>query len=90
MHRFVNNNTKRTGLNLAAVVLHPYSRGRITLASADPFDRPIIDPNILSDARDREVAKASKCYEAVNVICGQTDLNARIYIFQQYYKAAVK
>lgn len=32
--------------------LHPRSRGRIWLRSADPYDHPIIDPNYLSDPRD--------------------------------------
>ena len=33
---------------------HPRSRGRITLASADPRDNPLIDPNYLAEAADRE------------------------------------
>lgn len=43
-------------------VLHPRSRGSITLRSADPFDRPIIDPRLLSDSRDRDVMKVAYKY----------------------------
>jgi choline dehydrogenase-like flavoprotein len=37
---------------MSAVQLYPKSRGRITLASADPRAHPVIDPNLLSDPRD--------------------------------------
>ncbi|MGF1608339.1 MAG: GMC family oxidoreductase [Kiloniellales bacterium] len=33
---------------------HPQSRGSITLASADPRDKPLIDPNYLAEVADRE------------------------------------
>jgi choline dehydrogenase len=33
----------------------PYSRGQVTLQSADPFQAPLIQPNYLDDERDREV-----------------------------------
>ena len=33
----------------------PFSRGQVTLQSADPFQAPLIQPNYLEDARDREV-----------------------------------
>ena len=33
----------------------PYSRGQVSLQSADPFKDPLIQPNYLEDARDREV-----------------------------------
>ena len=42
-------------------VLHPYSRGSISLQDSDPRSRPVIDPNLLSDPRDRQVMKAGKC-----------------------------
>ena len=41
-------------------VLHPKSRGSIRLASADPLDRPHIDPNMLTDPYDREVMRAGE------------------------------
>jgi choline dehydrogenase-like flavoprotein len=34
--------------------LYPRSRGRITLASADPYAAPLIDPNLLSPPEDLE------------------------------------
>jgi choline dehydrogenase len=40
------------GLTLATVLLQPASRGRITLASADPAAAPLIDPGYLSDVDD--------------------------------------
>ncbi|WP_431957887.1 GMC family oxidoreductase [Nocardia lijiangensis] len=38
------------GIILATVLLRPHSRGRITLGSADPTAKPVIDPRYLSDA----------------------------------------
>jgi len=37
-----------------SALLSPTSRGRLTLASADPADGPVLDPAYLSDPRDRE------------------------------------
>ncbi|KAH8111789.1 alcohol oxidase [Phellopilus nigrolimitatus] len=37
---------------IGVVLLRPTSTGSITLASADPFDAPIIDPNYLATAHD--------------------------------------
>lgn len=37
------------GVILATVLLRPHSRGRISLASADPLAKPVIDPRYLSD-----------------------------------------
>jgi choline dehydrogenase len=39
--------------SLTAVLLKPKSRGRITLASADPLTPALIDPAYLSDSEDR-------------------------------------
>ncbi|XP_067945995.1 alcohol dehydrogenase [acceptor]-like isoform X2 [Watersipora subatra] len=50
----------RVGLTFAIALLHPRSRGSITLASADPLDRPLIDPNFLSHPKDRENLLAGK------------------------------
>jgi choline dehydrogenase len=36
---------------------HPYSRGSVTLAGADPLLPPLIDQNYLSDVRDREALR---------------------------------
>lgn len=40
------------GFAVSPVGLYPRSRGRVTLASADPFIAPLIDPNLLSAPED--------------------------------------
>jgi len=40
------------GFAVNTVNLYPKSRGRIRLASADPHDHPLIDPNLLGDEAD--------------------------------------
>ena len=40
------------GFAISPVGLYPRSRGRITLASPDPFAAPLIDPNLLSEPQD--------------------------------------
>ncbi|MFI9818290.1 GMC family oxidoreductase [Saccharothrix variisporea] len=40
------------GFGFTVIPLQPRSRGRITLASADPRDAPLIDPGYLSDEED--------------------------------------
>jgi choline dehydrogenase len=40
------------GFAISPVGLYPRSRGRLTLASPDPFDAPLIDPNLLSASED--------------------------------------
>ena len=40
------------GYAISPVGLYPRSRGRITLASSDPFAEPLIDPNLLSVPED--------------------------------------
>ncbi|GAA1978622.1 GMC family oxidoreductase [Microbacterium pumilum] len=37
------------GLTIAAILLRPRSRGTIRLASADPFEKAVIDPGYLTD-----------------------------------------
>lgn len=50
--------TNRYGITLTAYINRPLSRGRVTLASADPLDRPVIDPNYLSEPDDLRCAVA--------------------------------
>ena len=40
------------GFAISPVGLYPRSRGQLTLASADPFAAPLIDPNLLSEPED--------------------------------------
>ncbi|GAA5996970.1 hypothetical protein JCM5350_007684 [Sporobolomyces pararoseus] len=43
---------------LASTVLRPYSRGTVSINSGSTFDKPLIDPNYLSDERDVKVLLA--------------------------------
>lgn len=45
----------RSGLTFALVVLQPKSRGSVRLASSNPLDMPLIDPNFIGDEYDLEV-----------------------------------
>lgn len=42
------------GYTIAAGIVRPQSRGTLKLASADPADAPLVDPNIFGDERDLE------------------------------------
>ncbi|WP_424930231.1 GMC family oxidoreductase [Amaricoccus tamworthensis] len=44
------------GVTLNSCYLRPRSRGTVRLQSADPASAPLIDPNYLSDPRDRELS----------------------------------
>ena len=46
------------GMTPSCTLLRPQSTGEITLASDDPFDDPLIDPNYLDDPRDMETLVA--------------------------------
>ncbi|MGZ8217363.1 GMC family oxidoreductase [Methylomagnum sp.] len=48
----------RHGMTFTAYINRPLSRGEIRLASADPLDRPLIDPGYLSEADDLRCAIA--------------------------------
>jgi choline dehydrogenase len=48
----------RHGVTFTSYVNRPLSRGEVTLASADPLDRPVIDFNYLSDPDDLRCAVA--------------------------------
>lgn len=50
--------TNRHGVTFTAYINRPLSRGKVRLASADPLDRPIIDPNYLSEPDDMRCAIA--------------------------------
>ena len=43
---------KNAGVTLNSAYLRPRSRGQVTLASANPNDAPLIDPNYFSDSHD--------------------------------------
>lgn len=44
------------GLTIGNILLQPHSSGTIALASADPFDKPLIDPRYLSDPEGKDRA----------------------------------
>jgi choline dehydrogenase len=44
------------GVTLNSCYLRPRSRGTVRLAASDPAKAPLIDPNYLQDARDREMS----------------------------------
>lgn len=44
--------TRRHGITISVNLLHPQSRGRIRLRSADPADRPLIDFRLFDQASD--------------------------------------
>ncbi|WP_242497805.1 GMC family oxidoreductase [Microbacterium protaetiae] len=46
------------GITVGAILLQPHSRGTVRLASADPADKPLIDPAYLSDPIDTETMLA--------------------------------
>jgi choline dehydrogenase len=48
----------RHGITLTSYINRPLSRGEVTLASSDPLDRPIINPNYLSAPDDMRCAAA--------------------------------
>ncbi len=50
--------TNRYGITFTAYVNRPVSRGEVRLASADPLDQPIIDPNYLNIPDDMRCAVA--------------------------------
>ena len=47
------------GYAIRTSLLRPYSRGMIELSSADPFAKPVIRPNYLSDRRDIDLFRKS-------------------------------
>lgn len=44
------------GFTVNSTFLRPRSRGQVTLASANPSDEPLIDPNYMADPYDRQMA----------------------------------
>lgn len=50
---------QRHGFMASANISRPYSRGTVTIASADPLTAPLIDPNYFSDPEDMRAARAA-------------------------------
>ncbi|WP_040862889.1 GMC family oxidoreductase [Nocardia niigatensis] len=45
---------RSAALTVMPSLIYPHSRGQVTLASADPFAAPLIDPGYLTDPRDAD------------------------------------
>lgn len=52
---YSSDNDKRPSMYLTSYLLHPASRGSITLASRNPSDKPLINPNFLDHPEDVSV-----------------------------------
>ena len=42
------------GFTILSMVMHPLSRGSLKLHSSDPFDKPLLDPQVFAESRDLE------------------------------------
>jgi len=67
-----NHDPKKDGYTVHACQLRPESRGRICLASADPFADPAIDPNHLATEEDRRAMR--QAVKMVREVCAQDAL----------------
>lgn len=63
----------RDGFTIHACQLRPESRGTVRLASRNPFDNPLIDPNYLASDVDRRTLRDA--VRIVRQICEQDALN---------------
>jgi choline dehydrogenase len=51
----INSFSKQDGFGIMAILIRPESRGYVGLKSSKPKDPPVIQPNVLSSAKDREI-----------------------------------
>ena len=65
---------KQDGFSIHVCQLRPESRGQITLASADPFAAPHIDPNYLATDEDRRALREG--FKIARVIVAQAAMDA--------------
>ncbi|KAL1509336.1 hypothetical protein ABEB36_004092 [Hypothenemus hampei] len=62
-------------------IFHPKSRGSIKLKSSNPLDKPLIDPNILGEAEDRELlATAIEWVISLNETDAWKSIGAQVYL----------
>ncbi len=61
---------EKRAVSLVVVGAHVRSRGRLTLASADPFERPLIDPGYLSADADVDSLVAGLREQRAIAACG--------------------
>jgi len=67
---------------IQAALVAPFSRGNVSIQSADMHDHPLINPNWLVDPRDQEVAVAA--YKRIRDIFA-TDAMKPIIIGSEYF-----
>jgi choline dehydrogenase len=63
---------RQHGMTLAAILLTPDSRGRITLRSTDPSAAPVIEPGTFSDPDGRDLARMVGGLRTVQALLTQT------------------
>lgn len=64
----INTFSKQDGFGILAILIRPESRGYIGLKSSKPKDPPVIQPNLLSNPRDKEILMTAlkKSIEVIN------------------------
>ncbi|KAJ8314796.1 hypothetical protein KUTeg_006946 [Tegillarca granosa] len=63
---YVSNGPTEEGITIQVVLLHPKSKGTITLKNPNPFDPPLIDPRYLSNPEDIDAfIRGIRFYEQV-------------------------
>jgi choline dehydrogenase len=55
VYGFISGPLPEHGFSTVSQILHPHSRGEVTLRSTNPTDAPLIDPRVLSEPHDLEV-----------------------------------
>ncbi|KAI0388373.1 GMC oxidoreductase [Xylariaceae sp. FL0594] len=68
-----------THISTALMAMKPTSRGSVTLASADPMDAPLLDPNYLATEVDRVVWRHS-LREIARLMTGDTTALGRDFV----------
>jgi choline dehydrogenase len=63
---------RQHGMTIAAIVLTPESRGRVTLRSADPAAPPIVDPGTFSDPGGRDLDRMLSGLRTVQALLTDT------------------
>ncbi|CAB3220564.1 unnamed protein product [Arctia plantaginis] len=74
--KFLKINKEKTVITSYSVLLHPKSKGNITLASKNPFDKPLIFANYFEDPEDMERIISSMKQYSLNLGKSKSFLNA--------------
>ncbi|WP_043651554.1 GMC family oxidoreductase [Nocardia thailandica] len=75
------------GVGLGPILVRPRSRGAVTLSSADPLAKAIVDPNYLSDAEGADRAAMLEGLRIAHRIASAEPLGSRLGGFLQPKKA---